>query len=156
MLATGSNQHTKGTMKRQVAEARKKMKSNEGAGSNTLESQYQCHCCERYGFPCLWNKPTKKEVKVNPSCEANVDKKRKANSLEPVLGSDQHLSSTTLSHLVLIPSRINSDFKELEASQAKTTPHEVCIDGWTITYKEVPPRKIKRARKRSSQTKMNL
>ena len=96
-----------------------------------------------YGFPCLRNKPTKKEVKVNLSCEANVDKKRKANSLEPVLGSDQHLSSTTLSHPALILGQINSDFKELEISQAKTASHEVCIDGWTITYKEFQPRKIK-------------
>ena len=76
---------------------------------------------------------------MNPSCEANVDKKRKANSLEAVLGSDQHLSSTTLSHPALIPGRINLDFKELEVSQAKSTPHEVCIDGWTITYKEFQP-----------------
>ena len=92
-----------------------------------------------YGFPCLRNKPTKKEVKVNLSCEANVDKKRKANSLEPVLESDQYLSSTTLSHPAPIPGKINSDFKELEVSQAKTTPHEVSIDGWTITYKEFQP-----------------
>ena len=73
---------------------------------------------------------------MNPSCESNVDKKRKANSLEPVLGSDQHLSSTTLSHPALIPSQINSDSKESEVSQAKITalfPHVVCIEGWTIT-----------------------
>ena len=37
-----------------------------------------------------------------------------------------------------------------------TFPHEVCIDGWTITYMEFQPQKIKRAKKRSSQTKMNL
>ena len=55
----------KGPVKRQVVEAWKKMKSNEDAGSNTLRSQYQCHCCEHYGFPCLRNKPTKKEVKVS-------------------------------------------------------------------------------------------
>ena len=91
-------------MKRQVVEAWKKMKSNEGVGSKTLGSQDQCHCCKHYGFPCLQNKSTKREVKVNPNCEANMDKKRKANSLEPVLGSNQHLSSTTLSHLALIPS----------------------------------------------------
>ena len=62
-------------------------------------------------------------------------------------------------HPALIPSQINSDSKESEVSQAKITqlfPHEVCIDGWTITYKEFQPRKIKRAKKRSSQTKMNL
>ena len=115
------------------------MMSNEGAASNMLKSQYQCHCCEHYGFPCLRNKPTKKEVKVNLSCESNVDNKRKANSLEPILVSDQHLSSTTLSHPALIPSQINSDFKELEASQAKSASHEVCVDGWTITYKEFQP-----------------
>jgi len=68
-----------------------------------------------------------------------VDKKRKAVSPELVLGSDQHLSSTTLSHPALIPGQINSDFKELEASEAKTASHEVCIDGWTITYKEFQP-----------------
>ena len=85
-----------------------------------------------------------------------MDKKRKANSLEPVLGSDQYLSSTTLSHPALIPGQINLDFKELEASQAKTASYELCIDGWTITYKEFQPQKIKRAKKWSSQTKMNL
>ena len=68
-----------------------------------------------------------------------MDKKRKANSLELVLQSDQYLSSTTLSHPALIPGKINSDFKELESSQAKTASHEVCIDGWTITYKEFQP-----------------
>ena len=129
-------------MKRQVVEAWKKMKSNKGAGSNTLGSQYQCQCCKHYGFPCLQNKSNKRKVKVNLSCEANVDKKRKAVSPELELGSNQHSSSTTLSHPAPIPSQINSDCKESEVSQAKTTPlfpQEVCIDGWTITYKEFQP-----------------
>ena len=52
---------------------------------------------------------------MNPSCEANVDKKRKEVSTEQVLGSNQHLD---LSHLALIPSQINPNCKELEASQA--------------------------------------
>ena len=116
-------------MKTQVAKAWKKMKSNEGVHSKTLGSQDPCHCCKHYGFPCLQDKSNKREVKVNPSCEANVDMKRKAISLEPLLGSDQHSGSTTLSHPALTPCQINSDFKELEASQAKTTSHEVCIDG---------------------------
>ena len=88
-----------------------------------------------------------------------MDKKRKEVSPESELGSNQHSSSITSSHLAPIPSQINSDSKELEVSQAKVTPvfpHEVCIDGWTITYTEFQPRKIKRAKKRSSQTKMNL
>ena len=93
----------KGPVKRQVAEDWKKMKSNEGAGSNTLGSQCQCQCYKHYGFPCLHNKSNKREVKVNPICEANADKKSKANSLEPELGSNQHSSSTTLSHPALIP-----------------------------------------------------
>ena len=96
---------------------------------------------------------------MNPSCEANVDKKKKAVSPEPELGSNQHSSFTTLSHPAPIPSQINSDSKELEVSQAKITPlfpPEVCINGWTITYKEFQPQRIKRARKRSSLTKMNL
>ena len=91
----------KGPVKRQVAEAWKKMKSKEGVGSKTLGSHDQCQCCKHYGFPCLRNKSTKREVKVSPNCEDNVDKKRKANSLEPLLGNNQQLS---LSHLALIPS----------------------------------------------------
>ena len=83
-------------MNRQVAEAWKKMKSNEGVHSNTIEVHYQCQCCKHYGFPCLQNESNKREVKVNPSCEANVDKKRKAVSPELELGSNQHLSSTML------------------------------------------------------------
>ena len=118
------------------------MKSNEGARSNTLGSLYQCQCCKHYGFPCPQNKSTKREVKVNPSCEANVDKKRKAVSPELELGSNQHSSSSTWSHPAPIHDQMNLDSKELEVSQAKITPlfpHEVCIDGWTITYKEFQP-----------------
>ena len=112
------------------------MKSNEDVGSKTLGTQDQCQCCKHYGFPCLQNKSNKREVKMDPSCEANVDKKRKVVSPELELGSNQHSSSTTLSHPTLTPYQTNLDSKELEVSQAKTTPHEVCIDGWTITYKE--------------------
>ena len=81
---------------------------------------------------------------MNPSCEANMDNKRKEVSTEQVLGSNQHLD---LSHLALIPSQMNLNYKELEASQAKTTSHEVCIYGWTITYKEFQPQKTKQSRK---------
>ena len=115
------------------------MKSNEGVGSKTLGSQYQCQCCKHYGFPCLQHKS---KVKVNPSCKANVDNKRKAVSPEPELKSNQHSSSTTLLHPTPIPSQINSGSKESGVSQAKITPlspHEVCIDGWTITYKGFQP-----------------
>ena len=73
-----------------------------------------------------------------------MDKKRKEVSIEQVLGSNRHLDS---SHLVLTHSQMNLNYKELEASQAKPTSHEVCIDGWTITYKEFQPRKTKQARK---------
>jgi len=90
---------------------------------------------------------------VNPSCEANMDKKRMEVSTKQVLGSNQHLDS---SHLALIPSQMNLNCKELEASQAKTISLEVCIDGWNITYKEFQPRKTKQARKPIRQTKMNL
>jgi len=79
---------------------------------------------------------------IQPAPEDNVDKKRKEVSPELEWGSNQHLSSITSSHLAPIPGQINSDSKELEASQAKVTPlfpHEVCIDGWTITYTEFQP-----------------
>ena len=52
-LPQGQTNIPKGPAKRQVAKAWKKMKSNKGVGSKTLGSQYQCHCCEHYGFPCL-------------------------------------------------------------------------------------------------------
>ena len=52
-LPQGETNIPKGPMKRQVVEAWKKMKSNEGASSNTLRSQYQCQCYKHYGFPCL-------------------------------------------------------------------------------------------------------
>ena len=90
---------------------------------------------------------------MNPSCEANMDKKRMEVSTKQVLGSNQHLDS---SHLALIPSKMNLNCKELEASQAKTISLEVCIDGWNITYKEFQPRKTKQSRKQLSQTKVNL
>ena len=76
------------------------MKSNEDVGSKTLGSQDKCQCCKYYGFPCPQNRSNKREVKVNPSCEA---KKRKAVSPELELGSNQHSSSTTLSHPAPIP-----------------------------------------------------
>ena len=43
-LPQGQTNIPKGPMKRQVVEAWKKIKSNEGAGSNMLGSQYQCQC----------------------------------------------------------------------------------------------------------------
>ena len=52
-LPQGQTNIPKGPVKRQVAEAWKKMKSNEGASSNMLRTQYRCHCCEHYGLPCL-------------------------------------------------------------------------------------------------------
>ena len=79
---------------------------------------------------------------MNPSREVNMDKKRKVVSPDLELGSNQHSSSTTLSHPAPIPGQINLDSKELEVFQAKITPlfpPEVCIDGWTITYKEFQP-----------------
>ena len=61
-LPPGQTNIPKGLVKRQVAKAWKKMKSNKGVGSKTLGSQYQCHCCEHYGFPCLQKKPTKRKT----------------------------------------------------------------------------------------------
>ena len=99
-LPQGQTNIPKGPVKRQVAEAWKKMKSNESVHSKTPRSQNPCQCSKHYGFPCLQDKSNMRKVKVNPSCEANVDKKRKEVSTEQVLGSNQHLD---LSHLALIP-----------------------------------------------------
>jgi hypothetical protein len=100
-LSQGQTNIPKGPVKRQVTEAWKNMKSNEGVHSKTLGSQDPCQCCKHYGFPCFQDKSNKREVKVNLGCEANVDKKRKEVSIEQVFGSNQHLD---LSHLALIPS----------------------------------------------------
>ena len=84
-LPQGQTNIPKGPVKRQVAEAWKKMKSNEGVHSKTLGCQYQCQCCKHYGFSCLQNKSKKREVKVNRSGEVNVDKKRKAINIRVLL-----------------------------------------------------------------------
>jgi hypothetical protein len=123
------------------------MRFNEDDDSKVPRSQEQCHCCKHYGFPCLQNKPSKKKVKMCLNGEDNMDKKRKANS---ALGSNQHLSTTTLPHPALIPSQKKSSCMEFGVSQAKTTPHEVYIDGWMITYKEFQPRKAKKAQKQAN------
>ena len=52
-LPQGQTNIPKGPVKRQVAEAWKKMKSNEGVHSKTLGSQDPCQCCKHYGFPYL-------------------------------------------------------------------------------------------------------
>jgi hypothetical protein len=129
----------KGPEKIQVAEAWKNMKSNKDVDSKALGRQEQCNCCKHYGFPCLQNESNMGKVKVDPNFEVNMDKKRKAISLEPIVESNQQSSYTTLSHAALTPCQINPNLEELEASQDKTTPHEVVIDGWTITYKEYQP-----------------
>jgi hypothetical protein len=146
----------KGPEKIQVAKAWKNMKSNKDVDSKALGRQEQCHCCKHYGFPCLQNEYNKGKFKVDPNFEVNMDKKRKAISLEPTVESNQQSSYTTLSHTALIPCQINPNLEELEASQAKTTPQEVVIDGWTITYKEYQPRKAKQAKKQAKGTEVNF
>ena len=54
-----------------------------------------------------------------------------------------------MSHPALISDLTKPDGKELETSQAKVKPSEVCKDGWTITYKEFQPRKAKRAKQQA-------
>jgi hypothetical protein len=78
----------KGPEKIQVAEAWKNMKSSKDVDSKALGRQEQCHCCKHYGFPCLQNKSNKGKVKVDPNFEVNMDKKRKAISLEPLVESN--------------------------------------------------------------------
>ena len=115
------------------------MRTHGSVGSNTLGHQDQCHCCEHYGLPCLRKRSSKKEVKTKPTCVTNEDKKRKAKSLEPALGSDQH-SNLKLTHVALNACQENSNLGDKETPRANPTAHEVCIDGWTITYTEFQPR----------------
>ena len=51
----GQTNVPKEPVKRQVAEAWKKMKANEGESSKKPRIRYQCQCCQHYGFPCLRN-----------------------------------------------------------------------------------------------------
>jgi len=92
----------------------------------------------------------KKEVKIKPNCVTNEDKKRKVKSLEPALGSGQH-SNPKLSHLASNSGHENPNLGDEEISQANPIAHEVCIDGWTITYKEFQPRRINQFRKKVNQ-----
>jgi hypothetical protein len=109
--------------------------------------QDQCQCCKHYGVPCLQNKTNKEEVKVNNLDYAtNEEKKRKAISVKPSLAGSQQLNSTTMPNLAMIPSQRKPDNKEFQVCQAKAMPSEVCIDGWTITYKEFQPQRAKRAK----------
>jgi hypothetical protein len=150
-----SQQCISGPVKRQVAEAWKNIRTHGGAGSNTSGYHDQCHCCRHYGLPCRRNRSFKMEAKVKPNCGTNEDKKRKAKSLEPALGSEQH-SNPKLSHLALNSGHENPNLGDEETSQANPTAHEVCIDGWTITYKEYQPRRINQVRKKASQLETNL
>jgi hypothetical protein len=70
----------------------------------------------------------------------------KSISLEIPLQSSQQSNSSILPHPALSSSLTKPDGKELEASQAKVMPSEVCIDGCTITYKEFQPQRAKRAK----------
>ena len=59
--------HTKtqeGLMKRQVAEAWKNVESKEGDINEALGIQEPCHCCRRYGLPCLQNKSSEGKANV--------------------------------------------------------------------------------------------
>jgi len=89
-----------------------------------------------------------------PNCVTNEDKKRKAKSLELALGSDQH-SNLKLSHVASNSCQKNSNLGDEQTPQANPTAHGVSIDGWTITYKEFQPRRIKQCRKKPNQTKIN-
>ena len=92
----------------------------------------------------------KKEVKIKPNYVTNVDKKRKTKSLELVLESDQH-SNPKLSLLASNSCLENPNLGDEETSQANPTAHEVCIDGWAITYKEFQPRRFNQFRKKVNQ-----
>jgi len=137
-------------VKRQVAEAWKNVRTHGAVGSSTSGYQDQCHCCRHYGLPCRWNRSSKKEVKVTSNGVTNEDKKRKAKSLDPALGCEQH-PNPMLSHLALNSSHENPNLGDEETSQANPTAHEVYIDGWTITYKEFQPRRINQFRKKVNQ-----
>jgi len=95
-----SQQCISGPVKRQVAEAWRNLRSHGGVGSSTSGYQDQCHCCGIMVFLVFGIGHLKKEVKAKPNCVTNEDKKRKAKSLEPALGSEQH-SNPKMSYLAL-------------------------------------------------------
>ena len=97
---------------------------------------------------------SKKEVKTKPNCATNEDKKGKAKALEPALRSDQH-SNPKLSPLASNSCHENPNLGDKETPRANPTAHEVCIDGWTFTYKEFQPRRINQGRKKANQPKIN-
>ena len=76
-----------------------------------------------------------------------MDKKRKIDSTS---GSNPQSSTLIMPHPPLNPEQGKSISVEVESSQDKTAPHVVCIDGWTITYTEFQPQRVKRAKKHSN------
>lgn len=106
----------------------------------------QCSCCEYYGRPCFNCKQNQEEDDVN--------KKRKMTSQDP-LENNVHVSSTALT-----PPAVGIPQKDVESKKKATPstlsyPHEVCIDGWTITYTEFQPQRTKQVKKKTKKRKMN-
>jgi hypothetical protein len=65
----------------------------------------------------------------------------------PCLQNKSNKEEDNVNNLDMNPSQIKPDNKEFQVCQAKAMPNEVCIDGWTITYKEFQPQRAKRAKK---------
>jgi len=138
-------------MKRQVVEAWKSMKAKKDGINEALGIQEPCHCCRRYGLPCLQNKSSERKIEVPQDQQTEWNKKRKAISLEPLLSVEPNLSFT--SQLPLVPNshQTHSYPEELDAPSATLAMPEIYLDGWTITYTESQPQKSNQARKQISE-----
>jgi len=137
-------------MKRQVVEAWKNMKAKKDGINEVLGIQEPCHCCRRYGLPCIQNKSGEGKIEIHQDQQTEGNKKGKAISLEPLLSVEPNLSST--SQLPLVPNshHTHSYLEELDAPSATLAMPEICLDGWTITYIDFQPRKSKQTNKRIS------
>jgi hypothetical protein len=127
------------------------MKAKKDGINEALGIQEPCNCCRYYGLPCLQKKSSEGKVEVPQDQQTEGNKKRKAISLEPLLSVEPNLRST--SQLPVAPNshQTHSFLEEIDTPSATLAMPELCLDGWTITYTELHPRKSNQAKKRISE-----
>ena len=137
-------------MKRQVVEAWN-MKSKNSDINEALGIQELCQCCRHYGLPCIQNKSGEGKIEIPQDQQTKGNKKRKTNLLEPRLSIKPNLSSTLQSDLGPNSHQTHSYIEDLDTPSATLAMLELCLDGWTITYTKLQPRKSKQTKKQTSE-----
>lgn len=147
-LGKSTNETREGRMKMPVAETGKNLQSNEGNLNEALGIREPCHCCRHYGLSCLQNKSSDERVEASQKLQTQSNKKRKAVLQELLLRSKTDLNSISQLGLDAIPQQIPQHIRKLDAPSCFMP--EICVDGWTITYKEFQPQNKKQVKRQAS------